>query len=80
MPTITVEGPPIKELERKRQLVKDITEAAKKSFGLSKEVIVVVIKENTPDNVSVGGRLIIDRLQQKPDMAREKNSEGDLAP
>ncbi len=80
MPTITVEGPPIEELERKRQLVKDITEAAKKTFGLSKEVIVVVIKENTPDNVSVGGQLIIDRLQQKPDMAREMKSEGDLAP
>ncbi len=80
MPTITVEGPPIEELERKRQLVKDITEAAMKTFGLSKEVIVVVIKENTPDNVSVGGQLIIDRLQQKPDMAREKRSEGDLAP
>jgi phenylpyruvate tautomerase PptA (4-oxalocrotonate tautomerase family) len=43
-------------------------------------VIVVVIKENTPDNVSVGGQLIIDRLQQKSDMAREKKSEGDLAP
>ena len=80
MPTITVEGPPIEELERKRQLVKDITEAAVKTFGLSKEVIVVVIKENTPDNVSVGGQLIIDRLQQKSDMAREKRSEGDLAP
>jgi 4-oxalocrotonate tautomerase len=80
MPTITVEGPPIEELERKRQLVKDITEAAMKTFGLSKEVIVVVIKENTPDNVSVGGQLIIDRLQQKSDMAREKKSEGDLAP
>jgi 4-oxalocrotonate tautomerase len=80
MPTITVEGPPIEELERKRQLVKDITEAAMKTFGLSKEVIVVVIKENTPDNVSVGGQLIIDRLQQKSDMAREKRSEGDLAP
>jgi 4-oxalocrotonate tautomerase len=80
MPTITVEGPPIEELERKRQLVKDITEAAVKTFGLSKEVIVVVIKENTPDNVSVGGQLIIDRLQQKSDMAREKKSEGDLAP
>jgi len=80
MPTITVEGPPIEEIERKRQLVKDITEAAVKTFGLSKEVIVVVIKENTPDNVSVGGQLIIDRLQQKSDMAREKKSEGDLAP
>jgi len=80
MPTITVEGPPIEKLERKRQLVKDITEAAMKTFGLSKEVIVVVIKENTPDNVSVGGQLIVDRLQQKSDMAREKRSEGDLAP
>jgi len=80
MPTITVEGPPIEELERKRQLVKDITEAAMKTFGLSKEVIVVVIKENTPDNVSVGGQLIIDRLQQKSDVAREKRSDGDLAP
>lgn len=80
MPTITVEGPPIEEIERKRELVKDITEAAVKTFGLSKEVIVVVIKENTPDNVSVGGQLIIDRLQQKSDMAREKKSEGDLAP
>jgi 4-oxalocrotonate tautomerase len=80
MPTITAKGPPIEELERKRQLVKDITEAAMKTFGLSKEVIVVVIKENTPDNVSVGGQLIIDRLQQKSDMAREKKSEGDLAP
>ncbi|GAF70658.1 unnamed protein product [marine sediment metagenome] len=80
MPTITVEGPPIEELDMKRQLVKDITEAAMKTFGLSKEVIVVVIKENTPDNVSVGGQLIIDRLQQKSDRAREKKSEGDLAP
>jgi len=67
MPTITVEGPPIEEIERKRQLVKDITEAALKTFDLPKEVIVVVIKENTPDNVSVGGQLIIDRLQKKPD-------------
>jgi len=79
MPTITVEGPPVEDLDMKRQLVKDITEAAMKTFGLSKEVIVVVIKENTPDNVSVGGQLIIDRLQQKSDMAREKKSEGDLA-
>jgi len=80
MPTITVDGPRIEELDRKRQLVKDVTEAATKAFGLSKEVIVVVIKENTPDNVSVGGRLIIDRLQQKSDMAREKSSDRDLAP
>ena len=61
MPNITVEGPPIKELEKKRTLAKEMTEAAVRAYGLPKEVIVVVIKENPPENVSVGGQLIIDR-------------------
>ena len=61
MPNITVEGPPIKEVEKKRTLAREMTEAAVKAYGLPKEVIVVVIKENPPENVSVGGQLIIDR-------------------
>lgn len=61
MPNITVEGPPIKELEKKRELAKEMTEAAVRAYGLPKEVIVVLIKENPPENVSVGGQLIIDR-------------------
>ena len=61
MPTITVEGPPIKEIGKKRELVKEVTDAATKAYGLPKEIIVVVIKENSPENVSVAGQLIIDR-------------------
>ena len=61
MPTITVEGPPIRDIEVKRQVVSEMTEAAHKAYKLPKEVIVVVIKENSPENVSVGGQLIIDR-------------------
>ena len=61
MPNITVEGPPIKELEKKRELAQEMTEAAVRAYGLPKEVIVVVIKENPPENVSVGGQLICDR-------------------
>jgi 4-oxalocrotonate tautomerase len=61
VPNITVEGPAIKELEKKRTLVKEMTEAAHRAYGLPREVIVVVIKENAPENVSVGGQLIIDR-------------------
>ncbi|MHC4510343.1 MAG: tautomerase family protein [Planctomycetota bacterium] len=76
MPTLTVEGPGIEELDEKRQLVKDVTEAATTAFGLSEEVIVVVIKENAPDNICVGGQLIIDRLQQKPDIARKREAVG----
>ena len=65
MPNITVEGPPIKELDTKRKLTKEITKAAVKAYGLPKEIIVVLIKENPPENVSVGGQLILDRLKQK---------------
>lgn len=61
MPNITVEGPAIKDLDKKRELAKDMTAAATKAYGLPKEVIVVVIKENSPENVSVGGQLIADR-------------------
>lgn len=65
MPNITIEGPPITELEKKRALVREVTEAATKYYGLPKQVIVVVIKENAPDNVSVGGQLIVDRQKNE---------------
>jgi len=62
MPNITVSGPAIIDLDKKRELASAITDAAVKAYGLPKETIVVVIKENSPENVSVGGQLIIDRL------------------
>jgi 4-oxalocrotonate tautomerase len=65
MPTITVEGPPITDIEKKRSLVTEVTSAATKAYGLPKDVIVVVIKENSPENVSVGGQLIVDRSRPK---------------
>ncbi len=61
MPNIVVEGPVIKELEKKRTLVREITEVAKKVYGLPGETITVVIKENPPEKVALGGELIIDR-------------------
>ena len=61
MPNITIEGPKISDIEKKRGLVKELTDAAVKAYGLPAQVIVVLIKENTPDNVSVGGQLISDR-------------------
>jgi len=38
-----------------------LTEAAIRVFDLPKEVFVVLIKENLPENVAVGGQLIVDR-------------------
>ncbi len=63
MPTATVEGPPM-NLDRKRSLVAEITDALEKAYGLPREVYVVVIKENSPENVSVGGEMICDRVKR----------------
>ncbi len=58
MPTITVEGPPI-SIERKRALVKRLTETAAEIYQI--EHITVLIKENPPKNVGVAGQLLADR-------------------
>lgn len=61
MPNITLSGPPITDMNKKRLLVQKITAAATEAYGLPAETIVVVIKENAPENVAVGGVLIVDR-------------------
>ena len=61
MPNITIEGPVLKDIGRKRKLVEEMTDAAVKAYDLPREAIVVLIKENRPENVGVGGKLIIDR-------------------
>lgn len=60
MPHINIEGPAI-DLDTKRVLAEELTIAAGKAYGLPKETIVVIIKENQPENVSVAGQLICDR-------------------
>lgn len=61
MPNITLEGPAITDLNKKRELVQLVTKAATEAYGLPPETIVVVLKENAPENVAVGGILISDR-------------------
>ena len=61
MPIATIEGPKIEDIEIKRVLVKEITDALEKAYKIPREAYVVVIKENLPENVSVGGKLIIDK-------------------
>jgi len=59
MPTITVDGPKIEDIELKRQMVKTLTDAAYEVYKI--EHIVVLIRENAPENVGVNGQLIADR-------------------
>ena len=62
MPIITVEGPKIEDLDRKRKMVKKLTDAAVEAYNI--EDIVVLIKENTADNVGVRGTLLVDRKEK----------------
>ncbi len=62
MPTIVVNGPPI-DLEKKRQLVKGLTDAAVSVYGSIP--ITVLVKENAPENVGVNGELLLDRRKKK---------------
>lgn len=61
MPNVTIEGPKLEDVEVKRTLVKDITDALEKAYKMPREVFVVLIKENSPENVGVGGKLVVDR-------------------
>jgi len=61
MPTLTLDGPPITDVDKKRTLVKTMTAAAAQYYDLPEATIVVVIKENRAENVGVGGLLVADR-------------------
>jgi 4-oxalocrotonate tautomerase len=61
MPVINIDGPVLKDMEKRRTLVKELTDAAVKAYGLSRGSIIVLIRENPPENVGVGGELVSDR-------------------
>ncbi len=67
MPTIYLDGPPVTDLDRKRQVIREVTEVASRYYRIPEDAMVVIIKENLPENVGLGGNLLADR--QRPDTA-----------
>ena len=51
----------VNDLDARRRLVVAVTDAATNYYGLPRETIVVVVKDNPPDKVAVGGTLVADR-------------------
>ncbi len=47
--------------EKKAQLVREITETTSRITGLPPDSIFVFIKENSLDNIGVGGKLLSDK-------------------
>jgi 4-oxalocrotonate tautomerase len=60
MPNITIDGPKIESIEVKRVLVKEITDSIENAYKIPREHIVVVINEQSPENVGVAGKLVSD--------------------
>lgn len=59
MPNVYIDGPPV-DVEVKRALAKDVTDATAKAYGLPQAAIIVVIRENAAENVAQGGCLLCD--------------------
>lgn len=60
MPWIKVDGPKIEDVDKKREFVAKLTDIASGFYGMPKETITIIIKENQPENVGVGGKLVVD--------------------
>ena len=64
MPSITIEGPPLEDLDRKRILVREMTDSMVKAYGLRPEIFTIVFHDNPPENVSSGGELLVDKWKK----------------
>jgi 4-oxalocrotonate tautomerase len=60
MPIITLEGPAIPDLDHRRSFIRELTDAAVKAYGLPEEKIIVILHENSREQVGVGGNLLAD--------------------
>ena len=61
MPIITLEGPPISDLDCRRRFIRELTDAAVKAYKLPQEKIIVILHENSRKQVGVGGELLADK-------------------
>jgi 4-oxalocrotonate tautomerase family enzyme len=60
MPNVYIDGGKL-ETDVKRVLAREVTDALEKAYKFPRQSYVVIITENPPENVSVGGKLLADR-------------------
>ncbi len=63
MPTIFFYGPELHP-DKKRELVETFTRKASELTGINEEAFVVYLRPGDPENVSVGGQLLVDRWKK----------------
>lgn len=66
MPEIVIHLAEGRAPEAKRALMKDITDAVVRNFGVDPEAVVVQIVESSKADKMKGGKLFTERLSSKP--------------
>ncbi len=65
MPIITIDGPKVCDIDRKRDFADKVTKLVAEFYKINPEAIVLILKENALENIASGGRLVIDLAQAK---------------
>ena len=64
MPVIPIDGSHMSK-EQKKDLVESFTREAARITGIPTQAFIILINENDPDNVGVGGELLSGRVAKK---------------
>ncbi|MCJ7501179.1 tautomerase family protein [bacterium] len=65
MPVIIFEAGNKMTLEKKRELIRELTDAAVRVTGLGAPAFTIYIHENEHDNIGVGGELLTEILARR---------------
>ena len=63
MPTIQFDGPELTR-DKKQELVIKLTQATKEVLSIPEEHIMMIIRENSTDNIGTHGKLLTDFLKE----------------
>jgi 4-oxalocrotonate tautomerase len=63
MPVIQVNALKQPDIDKKRELVARLADLMVELYEVPRESVIVMIKEDEPDNVGIGGELALDKLK-----------------
>jgi 4-oxalocrotonate tautomerase len=63
MPVIQVNALKQPDIDKKRKMVMKLTDVMVEVYGVPRESVVVMIKEDELENVGLGGMLALDKLK-----------------
>ena len=63
MPIIQVNAFKQPDIDKKRKLVVNLTDVMVEVYGVPRESVVIMIKEDELENVGLGGMLALDKLK-----------------